>query len=434
MHPSRTVLLALFWVAAAACSGKGDDSATTDGADGADGEDGSSSGACTDTDHADLPACSAWWMNSTETAAILATDGTDALVHVQSVELTTVDGVDYLAVTSLGLPSYTFTFTQHDIDTLNGRPLAATDFLTGQTTATVGQTIDFGEDIGYDSSGCTRGETDEGAGFWPPGPECPEAQSTTMMLPVTVTPATETCWTGINSMGMLLNGVAIFNWSDGFSYNSESTWYNLAQKLEVYDLGVCRGHAAGGLYHQHLDAPCFEAQVGETGSGHSALYGFAADGVPLYGPYVASGQRAQSCWVTRDYDDPSDSLGCGGTGARDCLLVDPLDPTQGTTAASHDGPSTSGTVTSLSGNIFVAETGLFFEDYYFDADCATGGLAYMDEHNGHEHDDLGYHYHMTDSFPYIYGPTYYGSLDDNTLVSCSSSPYPSMGGGGMGGP
>ncbi len=98
MHSSRTVLFALFWAAAAACSGKDDDSATTGGTDGADGEDGSdgsdgsSSGACTDTDYADLPACSAWWMNSTETAAVLATDGTDALVHVQSVELTTVGG------------------------------------------------------------------------------------------------------------------------------------------------------------------------------------------------------------------------------------------------------------------------------------------------------------------------------------------------------
>ncbi|MBV1883592.1 MAG: hypothetical protein KUG82_18265 [Pseudomonadales bacterium] len=60
---------------------------------------------------------------------------------------------------------------------------------------------------------------------------------------------------------------------------------------------------------------------------------------------------------------------------------------------------------------------------------------YLDEHNGHDHDDLGYHYHITvestdgstPKFPYIIGPTFYGELDDNAVNSCGGT---SLGGGG----
>jgi hypothetical protein len=68
-------------------------------------------------------------------------------------------------------------------------------------------------------------------------------------------------------------------------------------------------------------------------------------------------------------------------------------------------------------------SGLYYEDWYFDADCAAQGGQYLDEHNGHDHDGLGYHYHVTSTFPFLAGPTFYGALNDKTLALCSDTPY-----------
>ena len=58
---------------------------------------------------------------------------------------------------------------------------------------------------------------------------------------------------------------------------------------------------------------------------------------------------------------------------------------------------------------------------------------YLDEHNGHDHDDLGYHYHITNSFPYFTGPTLYGTVPDASNTACDG--VSAMGGGpGGGGP
>jgi len=446
MSPNRLLLLGLFSLLAACSGNKGDsalpgstgtgaDGATDGGGgddgttDGGGGDEGGSTGSdCSLSEYASLAICTSWMLNSTETGAIIATDASDNLVNVQSASVSTSEGADYVTVRTGGIPNYTITFTEAQVAALEARPNASTDFTGSGPTVQPGDMVDFGADIGFNSTGCTRGEVDEGAGFWPPGPECPEFGSRELTLPVEATEASEDCYTPIGLAGMMVNGVSIFNWTDGFSYENEGVWYNLAQKYEVWDVSVCGGHAAGGEYHHHSVAPCLGDQLDDDGSGHSPIYGWAPDGVPMYGPWVASGVAAESCWKTRDYS-ASSSTGCGEDGARTCLLVDHTDPSAGTVAADSAGPSTSDTVTSLSGNVFVAESGYYFEDYYFDATCAGTSLAMMDKHNGHEHDDLGYHYHMTATFPYMFGPTYYGTLHPNAAVSCQSGPYSEMGGG-----
>ncbi|HCH63240.1 MAG TPA: hypothetical protein DFR83_10575, partial [Deltaproteobacteria bacterium] len=398
------------------------------------GESGGDSGGdegtdCSDSTYADLVLCTSWMRNDTETAAIIATDGSDNLVDVQSVSVTSADGSDYISITSGGVPSYTISFTAEMIAALEARPNASTDFAGAGPTVSVGDTVDFGADIGFNSTGCTRGETDEGAGFWPPGPECPEFIDRTIVLPVEASEATEDCYTPAGLSGVMVNGVSIFNWTDGAHYNNEGVWYNIAQKFEAYDFSVCGGHAAQGEYHHHNVAPCLGIQLDDDGSEHSPIYGWAPDGVPLHGPYVSNGSLAESCWQTRDYSATSES-GCGETGARTCLLVDNTDLSQGTVSAGSSGPTTSETVTSQSGNTFTAESGFYFQDYYFDATCVDGDLTRMDIHNGHSHDDHGYHYHMTTGFPFTYGPTFYGKLHENAAIECQSDPYMSMGGGG----
>lgn len=359
-------------------------------------------------------------------------------VNVSSIYTQTTAGKVYQCITASGIPNYETPITQNLIDSLNNRPRAAVEFGTGKTTATMGQVVAFGETIGYSPArGCTSGE--DGYGYWPPGPACPTNQNKTNCFPLEPEPTTETCKTGLNSIGTWVNGVAIFNWQDGTSYEGQRVWENDAFHFEAYDLDICPGHSANGHYHHHSHPVCLSDQLGDKGDKHSPIYGFAADGYPVYGPWQADGVLAQSCWKPRDYDDPTSKTGCGVAGERSCLLVDQYDISQGTTPASSNGPSTSDTVSSLSSNQFVTTSGYYFQDYYYDAACTEQGLEYLDKHNGHEHDGLGYHYHVTrakdgegnftDVFPFYIGPTYAGTLQDNAIASCSTG----AGGGGPGG-
>ena len=76
------------------------------------------------------------------------------------------------------------------------------------------------------------------------------------------TPATDTvCETGLGALGLFVNGVSIYNWSDGASYNNERVWMNVAAQYEAYDLGPCRGHAANGDYHHHDLSTCLMEQL-----------------------------------------------------------------------------------------------------------------------------------------------------------------------------
>ncbi|MDP2547825.1 YHYH protein [Oceanobacter sp. 4_MG-2023] len=337
-----------------------------------------------------------------------------------------MDGEDYVVVNSQGIPDYSVTITQDILDTLNSRPKADTDFVTGEPTVAVGDVIAFGEDIGYDSNdNCSM---DYGFGYWPPGPECPTQDERTVYVPVEPSAATEECDSGLDKIGIMVNGASIFNWEDGFTYNEEGVWSNLAPEAEVYDIDMCGGHAAGTDYHHHLYSSCLAELLGDDGSGHSPIWGYAADGYPIYGPWEDDGVLAVSSWVTRDYDDAN--TGCSD-GARSCVLVDQYDTTQGTVDVDYPGPDFDDVVTSLSDNEFVAVNGFYFEDYYWDSSLTDQGGEYLDQHNGHTDDEHGYHYHITitmddegtikAAFPYILGPQYAGELHDNAVASCTSS-------------
>jgi len=152
-------------------------------------------------------------------------------------------------------------------------------------------------------------------------------------------------------------------------------------------------------------------QLNDTGASHSPVHGFANDGYPIYGPYQDTDTLAESCWAIRDYSDPV--LGCEG-GDRTCYFTNPYDYTEGTVVAPTPGPSITGTMTTPSNNTIPACSGIYFQDYYYDATCSAKGNQYLDSHNGHTHGTYGYHYHLTmndngiPTFPFTMGPKYYG--------------------------
>lgn len=434
--PSITSLACLCLIFTLSACG-GSSSSDTSSTDSTDTEDSSDTTTDTDTDtttDADTSDNGLWMVNTNqERSTTIFEDGSNqgVLVNVQSVQTITENGQDYVQVEASGIPNYLLTITQDLLDELSARPNAASDFSGGATSAQVGDSVSFGEDIGYNTR--TGGTCDEtgGSGFWPPGPDCPQDTEKTGNFPSTPVANTETCDTGLGAIGYFLNGTSIYDWNDGQSYNSQGTWRNTAAKAEVHDLDICSGHAAQGDYHHHNWSSCLAEQIGDDGESHSPVYGYAADGYAVYGPWHSNGTLAKSAWVARDYADPSSSSGCGVANERSCVLVDQYDLSQGTTSAGNAGPDSNETITSQSGNPIVAASGLYFEDYYYDAALTASSESYLDQHNGHEHDSLAYHYHLTQSddgngnltpaFPYTFGPTFKGELDTNTLASCGTS-------------
>ena len=160
------------------------------------------------------------------------------------------------------------------------------------------------------------------------------------------------------------------------------------------------------------------AALDDVGDGHSPVHGFAYDSFPVYGPYQAANTLAVSCWQARDYS-ASSPTGCAN-GDRSCQLVDQYDYTLGTTTVS-DGPSITSTLPEH--NPLDAVSGIYFEDYFWNYSCSAQGEQYLDEHNGHRHGTLGYHYHLTvdsdlnPTFPYAVGPKFYGCQTDATCYS-----------------
>ena len=381
-----------------------------------------------------------WIFNENNQAAvnIVKSNGDPVLVNVESVLDLNINNVDYVSVTASGIPSYATILNQDEIDALNNRPNAASDFNGGQTSAIAGEIIQFGEDIGYNSRQNGACVSTGGYGYWPPGPDCPEDTEKTGNFPANPQPNSEECETGLGVIGYFVNGVSIFNWGDGQSYNNQRRWFNLAAKAEYYDLDICDGHAAQNNYHHHFYSQCLADAIGDAANGHSPIYGFAADGYAIHGPWHDEGVLTKSAWVTRDYDDASDPYGCGGSGNRTCLMVDEFNPELGTRNIGLIGPATSDTIVSLSGNTFDTTSGFYYQDYYYDASLTSIGEEYLDENSGHDHDSYGYHYHLPTemnnegklipAFPTTIGPRFYGEITDDAITSCGGGMPPQSSG------
>ncbi|MBO1255660.1 YHYH protein [Alteromonas sp. 5E99-2] len=378
-----------------------------------------------------------WIINETDAVSENITDastGEGILVDVQSIAEETIDGVTYTVVSTQGIPEYDVTITQDLVDSLNARPKASSDFIDGATTAVAGDVVGFGDDIGFISTG-DNCDTTGGFGYWPKGPACPQADEREVYFPVEPTPTTEVCENGLGKVGLMVNGSSIYNWGDGMSYAQDGTWQNLAPVAEQYDVDICGGHSANGDYHHHFYTSCLATLLGDDGTAHSPIYGYAADGYPIYGPWESDGVLAVSAWTTRDYSSSTSETGCDD-GARSCTMVDQYDVSLGT-ETSTAGPGFDETVTTLSQNELVAVNGYYYDDYYWNSDLTDLGGEYLDQYNAHSDDERGYHYHITLSddgdgtyspaFPYVIGLRFAGELEDNAVASCDTGDSAMMG-------
>ena len=281
-------------------------------------------------------------------------------------------------------------------------------------------------------------------GYWPPGPLCPSPQTPTVLgnYGITLYPYKNNytagplgCYLSLGPQGYFVNGVPIYNWHDGKSFNDTNIWHNSAYYFEYYDFDLCSGHAEStGQYHHHIYPNCLAEQLGDTGMEHSPVYGFAIDGFPLYGPWHAENQLSESCYVERDYygtPDVQGGWGCGANGNRTCVLDDIMNPTSlSFLPANEYGPTVHEVVYSQSGAAINAASGTYYEDYYYNETCDILRPTHpylLDRNNGHDHDNLGYHYHATVDangtavFPYLVGPQFYGVLPLSYENNCCNS-------------
>ena len=248
------------------------------------------------------------------------------------------------------------------------------------------------------------------------------------------TPATTPVATTGGNIGVFINGVALFDYGDAFTWKASTStdvmqtgdqvWKRDAVVAERTGFDCSKAHPAGGNYHHHQNPSAFNLDLvvisaicdnyASDGlyvinpSVHSPLIGFAYDGYPIYGPYAYRNVdgtggiiRMKSSFTLRT-DLP--------VGAIRSTYAD------GTNVA--DGPAVAAGAPAGGANPNRG-LGYYREDYK----CTAPPVAtpdYLDTHNGRfcitpEYPDGMYCYFATvdenhnSAYPYVVGTTYYGN-------------------------
>lgn len=238
------------------------------------------------------------------------------------------------------------------------------------------------------------------------------------------------------NIGVFINGVALFDYRDGVSWNfaqnklcggpiqppcmGDNIWNRDAVVAERGGFDCSKGHPAQGNYHHHQNPSAFKLDLNVISTvcnpydadglysinpnQHSPLIGFAYDGFPIYGAFaytntngsgaitrMKSSYQLRNIMVRTHYADGSDVT---------------------------DGPAVSTNY----------PLGYFREDYEFVAH--PGQPEYLDEHNGRfcvtpEYPNGTYAYFCTvdsnynSAYPYAVGPTFYGVYSNAKVTSIS---------------
>ncbi|MBS0189568.1 MAG: YHYH protein [Phycisphaerales bacterium] len=244
-------------------------------------------------------------------------------------------------------------------------------------------------------------------GPWPSNPNTPSNQNILARFPRTpqAQSGTHTA-TGLGAIGLWIDGVEIFNAKDARSYQNKGIWNQNAVIVEGPSFDSAGGHPApGGAYHHHQTPTGLRVQLGDNGTRHSPLLGYAFDGFPIYGPYGYANPNGSGGVVRMDSSYRKRSITTRTTLPNGTVL----------TAANY------GPVVSTQYPL-----GYYLEDFEY-----IQGLGHLDQYNGRfcitpDYPGGTYAYFTTidasgsPAYPYILGPQYYGVLaTDNTSHSVS---------------
>jgi len=160
-------------------------------------------------------------------------------------------------------------------------------------------------------------------------PNYPSNTATMFRFPRTPTIPTTKVSTGLGATGRMVNGVSMFDCRDAFSYSTANSgdatpggaftgddiWNRDAYHNESVTFDPAFAHQAGNNYHYHAHPIALRYQLGDhvdynsaTGiytesaaavTKHSPIVAWAADGLPVYGPYGYSDPNNASGGVRR---------------------------------------------------------------------------------------------------------------------------------------
>ena len=229
-------------------------------------------------------------------------------------------------------------------------------------------------------------------GPWPGNPNSATNQNFVFRITRTPTENTGTkTITPLGHIGVLSNGVTIFNARDAMSYQNQNVWHQNAVVVEAPSFDTCLGHPQQqGEYHHHQNPQCLYTP---NPNEHSPIVGYSFDGFPIYGTYAFANTN--------------------GTGEMTRMKTSyrKRNITQRTTLPN-------GTI--LPPNLYGPNVsvqyplGYYIEDYEF-----VNGLGNLDNSNGRfcvtpDYPNGTYAYFATmdslgnSEYPYLVGPQYYG--------------------------
>jgi hypothetical protein len=245
------------------------------------------------------------------------------------------------------------------------------------------------------------------------------------------------------NIGVFINGVALFDYRDGVSWNATTNalcggpgnppcpggpnanmpWNRDAIPAEKGGFDCSKAHPAMGNYHHHQNPSAFNLDLNVISTicnlynadglyaidstKHSPLIGFAYDGFPIYGAYgykntdgTGGITRIKSSYSLRNITTRTTAPG-------------------GATVTS--GPAVNATY----------PLGYFREDYEYTS-TSVSTPDYLDEHNGRfcvtpEYPNGSYCYFATvdkkwnSAYPYVVGPTFYGTITASKVTSITES-------------
>ncbi|MEO0508797.1 MAG: sulfatase-like hydrolase/transferase [Verrucomicrobiota bacterium] len=260
-------------------------------------------------------------------------------------------------------------------------------------------------------------------------------------------PPAQKTLTGLGAIGYFVDGIAMFDSRDAFSYNNsegadatpggsfngDGIWNRDAYVNESVTFDPANAHQAGTNHHYHANPPGLRHLLNDSvdydtsantytenfNGQHSPILGWVSDGYPVYGPYGYSDplnslsmvRLMVSGFIKRDGTSGSTNLNTDGRTSLPAWAVD----VQGIGPALSSGEFGPGV--SVANPI-----GHYIEDYAYLGDLGfTQGTDFdLDVHNGRfcvtpEFPQGTYAYFVsietdgTPKFPYNIGRTYYGT-------------------------
>jgi hypothetical protein len=289
----------------------------------------------------------------------------------------------------------------------------------------------------------------------------PANQNVTYRVPRTPSVPTTKTITNAGVIGYGVDGVALFDNRDTFSYVTSSAtdgspvsgargdgiWNRDAYINEGVTFDPAFAHQAGSNYHYHANTPALRYLLGDhveynpssrtysessaAVTAHSPILAWMADGNPVYGPYgysssmdANSGIRLMTSGYTKR-DGTSGSTNLNATG-RTTL------PTWATAAQSRSAVLTSTQYGPAVSSTYIL--GHYLEDYDYQGDLGkTQAIDFdLDLYNGRfcvtpEFPGGTYAYFLTietdgtPKFPYIIGRWFYGNPSGGTVTSITET-------------